>query len=128
MDVLPTFAKLSGGKVPDDRVIDGKDISPLLFGEPGAKSPYKAFYYWKFRHLEGVRSGKWKLLRRRRGFHLYDLDADIGERNNVAADNPDVVERLKKLFREGEADLNNKKNCRPPAIVNKPKYLIPLEK
>jgi arylsulfatase A-like enzyme len=39
MDLLPTLTRLAGGEVPDDRVIDGKNIWPLLAGKPDAKSP-----------------------------------------------------------------------------------------
>ncbi|MHC4202545.1 MAG: sulfatase family protein, partial [Planctomycetota bacterium] len=75
MDLLPTFAGLGGGKVPDDRVIDGKDIAPLLFGKPNAKSPYKAFFYYKQNKLQAVRSGAWKL---HANGQLYNLEKDIG--------------------------------------------------
>ncbi len=44
MDILPTFARLAGAEVPSDRVIDGHDISDLMHGKKGAKSPTKAFY------------------------------------------------------------------------------------
>ena len=60
MDLLPTFAYLAGGAPPADRVIDGKDIRPLLRGEAGAKSPHEAFYYYHRDRLEAVRSGPWK--------------------------------------------------------------------
>ena len=47
IDLLPTFAKLAGAELPPDRSIDGQDIWPLLPGQPGAKTPHEAFYfYW----------------------------------------------------------------------------------
>jgi arylsulfatase A-like enzyme len=46
MDLLPTFAKLAGTKPPTDRVIDGRDLWPVMSGQPNAKSPHKAFYYY----------------------------------------------------------------------------------
>ncbi len=46
-DVLPTVVALAGGKVDAERVIDGKDIRPLLFAEPSAKSPHEALYFFK---------------------------------------------------------------------------------
>ena len=57
MDLLPTFINLAGGELPADRTIDGRDISPLMFGEPGATSPHEAFYYYRETHLDAVRSG-----------------------------------------------------------------------
>ncbi len=62
MDLLPTLTKLAGGEVPNDRVIDGKDIWPLLAGKPDAKSPHEAIYYLRGRGVQGIRVGDWKYL------------------------------------------------------------------
>jgi len=129
MDLLPTFARLAGTKPPKDRIIDGKDIWPLLSGEPGAKSPYDAFFYHTARgQLAAVRQGKWKLHLvapgwRRRGKGtppgkpplLYDLSTDIGETKNVADAHPDVVKRLTELFHSFDAEM--KAHLRPPGRV-----------
>ncbi|GAH39069.1 unnamed protein product, partial [marine sediment metagenome] len=110
IDLLPTFAKLAGAQMPTDRVIDGKDISPLLFAEPGAKSPHDAFFY----KAMGVRSGKWKFLTKGKG-ELYNLEEDIGENNNIASRHPDTVKRLRNLLEKHVNDLE--KNNRPAAFV-----------
>jgi len=47
IDLLPTLARLSGNSAPKDRIIDGKDIWPLMSGMPGARSPHEAFYYYQ---------------------------------------------------------------------------------
>jgi len=62
MDLLPTLTQLAGGDVPTDRVIDGKDIWPLLAGKPDAKSPHEAIYYLRGRGVDGIRIGDWKYL------------------------------------------------------------------
>jgi arylsulfatase A-like enzyme len=62
IDLLPTFAALAGATLPTDRVIDGKDIRPLMTNESGAKSPHGAYFYYWGRGLRAVRSGKWKLI------------------------------------------------------------------
>jgi arylsulfatase A len=126
MDLLPTLAGLAGAKPPTDRVIDGKDIWPLLSSKPGAKSPHEAFFYHTAQgQLAGVRVGKWKFHlkppgpRRKRGEprpptpapQLYDLSSDIGEKTDVAAENPDVVKRLKEVLEKFDAEL--KANSRP---------------
>ena len=102
MDWLPTFAKLAGAKLPTDRMIDGKNIWPLLCAQPGSKSPYQAFYYYQMKQLQAVRSRQWKLYLptpvsgrlspNKRPPMLYDLHADIGETNNLADKNPEVVQ------------------------------------
>ncbi len=121
MDLLPTFAKLAGASTPTDRVIDGKDISPLFFAEPGAKSPHEAFFYKGM----GARWGKWKFLTRGKG-ELYNLEEDIGEKNNIASRHPDIVKRMRDLLRRHNEDLE--RNSRPAAFVENPKPIIPLPK
>lgn len=128
MDLLPTIAGLAGASVPKDRVIDGKDIAPLLLSAE-AKSPRETyFYHASAGPLQAVRSGKWKLhLPRRervqqkdvdRPAELYDLSVDVGETRNVAAGHPDVVERLTKLCQAHRDDLQ--KNSRPVGRVGPP--------
>ncbi len=115
IDLLPTFALLAGAKVPDDRVIDGKDIWPLMSGTPGAKTPHEAFFYYRGTNLDAVRSGRWKLRRVKKITELYDLEADIGERNNLAHKRPAIVKRLSSLMKEFDKQL--KADARPPGKV-----------
>ena len=128
MDLLPTFARLSGGTVPADRVIDGKDIWPVLTKQ--AKSPHEAVFVYRGNELKAVRSGKWKLhlaLPAAKGAKgpskpaLYDLDADIGESKNVYAQHPEVVARLRARVKAFQEDLA--KNKRPAGLVENPKPL-----
>ncbi|QDV69553.1 Arylsulfatase [Rosistilla carotiformis] len=121
MDLLPTFAKLAGGSAPTDRKIDGYDIAPLLYGEPDAKTPYKAFYYYHQDQLHAVRSGPWKLFVpvTRIAHHphfssktppqplLFNVVTDIGCESNVAAEHPEIVARLSALADEARADLGD---------------------
>ncbi|MGB0292355.1 MAG: sulfatase family protein [Luteolibacter sp.] len=103
MDLLPTFAVLSYAKLPQDRIIDGKDISPLFCMEPDARSPHEAFiYHARGGERCGIRMGKWKLLVdtdtatwKHKGTALYDLSTDPGEKTNLAAKHPDKVKALK---------------------------------
>lgn len=116
MDLLPTFARLAGAKVPTDWVIDGKDIWPVLVDHK--KSPYKAFFYHKGRELQAVRSGKWKLhVDGDKPVALYDLENDISESKNVLEGNPAVADRLLAYIK----DFKN--NSRPAAYVENPKVL-----
>src|SRR4030042_5608030 len=60
IDLLPTIAHLVGAKLPE-HAIDGKNIWPLIAGEPGAQSPHEAYFFYYGRQLQAVRMGKWKL-------------------------------------------------------------------
>ncbi len=109
LDVLPTFAALAGAKerIPTDRVIDGVDQTALLLGESeeGARDN---FLYWDGGELQAVREGPWKLRlpglksfrrwpeldRGTQKVELYHLERDLGETTNLAAEEPEVVERL----------------------------------
>lgn len=110
IDLLPTIALLASGKVPEDRVIDGKDIRQLITGTTGAKSPHNAYFYYKEDKLEAVRSGKWKLIKKE-PVEFYNLETDIGEKDNLAKEHPDIVERLIKTMDEFDKEL--KENARP---------------
>jgi arylsulfatase A-like enzyme len=138
LDILSTFVTLAGGQVPADRVIDGKDISPLLFGKAKA-SPHEAFFYFNGETLQAVRSGPWKLGlpsqfdQKKKGLlasgvpRLYNLETDIGETKDVAAEHPDIVSRLQGYLAQMDADLGEKKKgpgVRPPGRVAQPKPLV----
>jgi arylsulfatase A-like enzyme len=140
-DLLPTFARLAGTNAPRDRIIDGRDIWPLMSGRTGAKSPHEAFYYYQIDQLQALRSRRWKLhlplgeKKKNWGepdldvpLQLYDLEADISESRNVADEHPEVVERLMRLAETAIADLGTDDvaatNMRPAATVASPKPLL----
>ncbi len=141
MDLMPTFAALAGTTAPTDRIIDGKDIWPLMASQAGAQSPHEVFYYYQMDQLQAVRSGRWKLhlalkpKKRNWGkpepsapLQLFDLKADLGEQTNVAKKHPDVVKRLLALAEKARDDLGDTgrpgKNQRPAGFVEKP---VPLK-
>ncbi len=138
MDLCPTLAGLGGATMPTDRMIDGKDIRPLMRAEAGAVSPHAAFFYYIMNHLMAVRVGKWKL-------HvsefvwpdrklapiaaLYDLETDIGETTNLYAQHPDIVAELEAQLAACRVDLGDAttgvigQNLRPVGRVEQPDTL-----
>ena len=137
-DILPTMAGLASAQVPTDRVIDGKDIWPLMSGQPDAKSPHKALFFYRSNQLQAVRNGNWKLhlphkyrscpkpgsggkpgayIQKETGLELFDLGQDIGEQHDLCAEHPDIAERLEKMAREFDRQL--KAGRRPPGMVKK---------
>ncbi|WP_372796915.1 sulfatase [Pontiella sp.] len=124
-DLMPSLAKLAGATVPDDRVIDGCDITALMHGVADAATSREAFYYYVRNDLHAVRVGKWKLHVARdadstwaRYYRdgdlfdipapmLFDLEADIGETNNVAAAHPSVVSNLLEYIEFARTDIGD---------------------
>ena len=118
IDIVPTVAEIIGAELPQHK-IDGKSVLPLLKGDPQAKSPHEAYFYFYNRGLRAVRSGQWKLVfphsyrslhgpagtdgrpsqykQLQCGLELYHLKKDIGESLDVAGENPEVVKRLQSL-------------------------------
>ncbi len=120
-DVLPTFVKLAGGKLPDGVKLDGADIWPALAGDAGAKGPHETFHFFRGLELEAVRSGPWKL-HLKKG-ELYNLESDVAEAHDVAAANAEVVQRLRGLADAMKDDLGVTgigPGCRPLGRVENP--------
>ena len=143
IDLLPTLVNLAGGTLPADRVIDGRDIGPLLLGQT-TTSPREAHYYFAGYTLQAVRQGPWKLAlapqpetmgqgvsadAAGQGPRLYNLDDEIGEQTNVAAQHPDVVQRLQDLAAKMNAELGGQTppGRRPAGRVENPVLLYPAE-
>ena len=60
VDWLPTLTEIVGGKSPT-LTIDGRSVKGLILGEPGARSPHEALFFYSGTALQSVRSGPWKL-------------------------------------------------------------------
>ena len=105
IDVLPTLAKVIGAEAPKDRVIDGRDLSPLLADPSAPPVRDTHLYVTAAQKLEAIRQGKWKLFllepAKRKGETsrqtgaLYDLSTDLAELTDVSAKHPEVVATLR---------------------------------
>lgn len=115
IDLYTTLAKLGGAQVPEDRQVDGKDLSDLIFKQ--SESPRDTFVYHAFGALQAVRKGPWKLYACRRSFpskpveenlkELYNLEEDVGESNNRYDSEPEVVAELTALLQQIREDLGD---------------------
>jgi arylsulfatase A len=110
MDWLPTFGTLARCKSLEELKFDGKDISPILLGQKDATG-HDVFHYYRGFNLEAVRSGPWKLHLAKT--ELHNLDSDVGEANNVAADHPEIVAQLQKHAETMKSDLGDKTKDAP---------------
>ncbi len=110
MDVLPTIAKITGAKLPEDK-IDGRDISAILYGHDMALEDRPFFYYSTKGKIEGIRKGAFKMILREGVPQLYNIEEDISESYDLASQNPEMVESLKKSMIA--FDLQLEKENRP---------------
>jgi len=123
LDLFPTFAALAGAEVPDDRQIDGVDLSPMLLGR-SESSGRDTFFHYAWTYLQAVRQGDWKLVVPRPAnppwtswygrmidaveeTELYNLAVDVGEMNSVAARYPEKVAELTRLYERVRNELGD---------------------
>ncbi|AKP52662.1 sulfatase family protein [Cyclobacterium amurskyense] len=117
LDLFPTLAKISSSKIPSELQLDGIDISEFLL-DPDAKTLAERPFYFYARNgeLEAIRLGEWKLhLKKSIGWNeksegefqaaLYNLNLDIGEKDNVATHHPEIVTKLSELATAFDAKL-----------------------
>ncbi len=108
LDVFPTFCELAGAKAPEGVKLDGFSLLPLL-ADPQAAWPDRYLVTHVGRWGRGkaaeskrdhcsIRQGGHIMVCRGGAWELYDLKADPGERNDIAAQHPDVVKRLEATY------------------------------
>jgi arylsulfatase A-like enzyme len=119
-DLLPTFAQLAGAsrQVPAD--VDGFSLVPLLAGRPQLQIAHR-YLYWEYTPInwaegaslelektaQAIRLDSWKAIRETQDgpIALYDLSRDLGETNNVARANPQMMKELVPLFKQLRTEM-----------------------
>lgn len=147
IDILPTIAYLANCPLPE-KPIDGENITSLMMGTANDwDEPRTYFYYWGA-ELQAVRQGNWKLhfphtyrtlngqvtepgrpapyREDKTALGLFNLADDVGEKQDVAADHPEIVSRLTAAadaMREqlGDSLSGRKGNANRPAAKVTPK-------
>jgi len=104
-DLLPTITEMIGASQPKDVKWDGISLLDHLTGEkPLPPRPL----FWGCKNRLAVRKGDYKLITTKsfRAPTLYNLNKDLGEKHNIAAEHPELTEELLKLLREWHQDVN----------------------
>ncbi|MDP2415751.1 arylsulfatase [Daejeonella sp.] len=130
LDILPTVAELCNVELPDDRIIDGKSLVPLIKGNQADWANRSLFTYWTRRFPElyskmSLHKGNFKLVgntdynAKIEEFELFDLDKDVYEQKNIVLENKDLAASLKQELDRTYNDLISSKNLiiQPPIIV-----------
>ena len=127
--MAPTIAAVANASMPDDRVIDGKNLLPYILDQDNVKIPHDIYYYYSGTWLQAVRSGKWKLHFARPEVRpgrygesagwvtmsagilkedlLFNLETDIGETKNLANEFPEIVKELKNKAKKAREDIGD---------------------
>jgi len=103
-DFLPTAAALA--KTAPPRNLDGISMLPAILGQEQKLHDY---LYWEFHEggfKQAIRMDNWKGVRlgTKEPIELYDLNADVGEKNNVAVEHLDIVKKIAPLFTTARTD------------------------
>ena len=103
LEILPTLLKSCQVKPPQDIILDGFDLLPVLQGEtPSTRNTM----FWQRRHDIGVRVGDWKWVNSSRGSGLFNLKTDIGEQQDLSATHPEKLKELKQHFARWKKQMN----------------------
>jgi arylsulfatase A len=121
LDVLPTLTHLAGAKLPENRILDGHNLWPVLGRLPGGRSACDYFYYYQMDQLQALRDARWKLhlpmVAKQRNWGapepasplmLFDLSSDTGESHDLADAYPAVVERLLQQAQQMRPELGDR--------------------
>ena len=116
LDLFATIGAMAGIPLPDDRVYDGYDLSPVLYG--AAESPRKEMIYYHGKRVFGARQGAFKLyffennplgypeeMEELTSYRLYNLHHDPSERFEIADEHPDVVEAIVEMVEQHKAGV-----------------------
>jgi len=117
MDLFPTFLSMAGIGLPKDITLDGVNQSGMLFEEKS--SARDEVFYWWGSQLMAVRKGAWKYYFKTISDQylrtvkievpgeplLYNLETDISEKFNKAADHPEIVRELIQLAEQHKRDM-----------------------
>jgi arylsulfatase A-like enzyme len=117
LDILPTALAAAGIKIKPEWKLDGANLLPYLTSEKSS-APHEALF-WRFGQQVAIRMGDWKLVKgagmdgigaevraksSMAGAELYNLKSDIGEKTNLAAQEPEKVKQLTAAWDNWNAD------------------------
>ena len=95
LELFPTFTDVAAGKRPQDVILDGFNLLPILQGK--VKSP-RTEMYWERRSDRAARVGNWKWVQSAKGNGLFDLSTDLSEKKDLTTEKPEIAAMMKSKF------------------------------
>lgn len=128
IDIFPTLAELCKAKVPDDRVIDGKSLVPLLKGEEVEWADRALFFSWTRKYPElynnvALLKGRYKLAGHTDydseidRFEFFDIENDPYEQDNIIKSHAAVAAEMKKELTDKFMELVRSPNMTDPQRI-----------
>jgi arylsulfatase A-like enzyme len=103
LEIVPTLLAATSTQAPQDTILDGFDMLPVLRGE--VPSP-RTEMFWQRRNDKAARVGHWKWIDSGKGKGLYDLSTDLGENHDVSKEHPDVVQNMQARFADWKRQMD----------------------
>ncbi len=120
-DLTRTILGVAGATIPADAKLEGIDLMPVATGQSPPIERTLFFRVTGARAQRAVRQGDWKLLLDGGGAFLYNLRSDMGEKNDLVKERPDIARKLRPLITDWEADVDaeakTSPNAPPPAAA-----------
>ena len=104
LEFFPTFLSAVGAEPPKGLILDGFDMLPVLRGE---KQSERKEMYWQARYSKSARVGNWKWLDSPKAKGLFNLETDIGEKNDLSKEEPEKLEELKSKWQQWRTEMDN---------------------
>ena len=107
MDLTASILAATATTVPEEADLEGVNLLPVLRGQA---PEFERTLFWRTQaggqRQKAVRSGEWKLVLDGSHQLVFNLNRDLGERNDLARERQDVAKRLRQLLRDWEADVD----------------------
>ncbi len=105
-DFFPTMMELTGAKPPARVKLDGVSVLAAMTQGKRVEHPPLYFEFHERGFTQAARMGDWKAVRlgTKLPIELYNLKTDLGEKNNVAAAHPEVVQRFEEFLRTARTE------------------------
>jgi len=110
IDLLPTLVELCDVKMPRTLPLDGISLAGLLMGK-GTKQPDRMIFTFKFPREDGVtvpgsvRTQRWRAVKARKGWELYDMKVDPGQKEDVSEKHPRITKKLSGAYEKAVVDV-----------------------